>query len=224
MPPPTFLQGCNSGGNFPVGDTGAITFGAAPTARDLIVVFCNGSIGGGDLPTVTDGAGNLYDLIVSEVGYDIALLYAWDIAGGGSTLTLTWPNVSGFHWAAAFEYSGILFTADPLDKKDVATGNSGAAPGSIISGNSVTPSTAGQLIFGAGDCAGSNLSPGPGFTERFSMSFAQEMAEDMVQLVAGPVAAKFATVNAGPNPFTILTATFKGLPPAGNAIFFGMDG
>ncbi|MDP4251491.1 MAG: T9SS type A sorting domain-containing protein [Bacteroidota bacterium] len=148
-------------------NTIAVTFGAASTTGNLIVVHLDWDGQSRTISSVKDNKGNTYKKINGTTfwngtHYAAELWYAYNITGAAA-ITVT-AKLSGaptsFSQMYISEYSGIV-TSDPLDQNAVATGSSVA----VSSGNK-TITYNHELIYGASIGASGALTSGAGFTNR----------------------------------------------------------
>lgn len=142
-------------------------------ARNLMVLSVKISDGGASVPTVVDTNGNVWTMIATEPdGGNIptSFWYAFNIAGGLNTITVTNPSSSVFCLPTVLEYSGFDQN-DPLDAFDIHE----AAVASVTTG---FPNC---LVYnGIRFNTTQNPTAGSGFTSRYND--AQEIDQD--QLVA----------------------------------------
>lgn len=202
------VQQIDPGGNFfATGTTGSLAFASNTTAHNLIVVATNFA---GDPPSISDGS-NTYHLIITDSGFfNVGLWYAWNIAGGATTITITYAGSSASHNAMAVEYSGVQSSSDPLDQSDVVKLASSASVN--VSSNSLTPATTGELWVSY--CNTNNqcnaVSP---FTQEDSFlpyggATAQIAYSDWVDAAATATTAPW-LLSFSPSSYSILTALFK---------------
>jgi hypothetical protein len=136
--------------------------------------------------TISDTAGNTFVQAVSATDNTQNVTgYVWYVVnanGGPDTITITPVGGADALEMHVSEWSGISRVA-PLDQTSSATGT-----GTQITSGSVTPSQAGELVFGY-SFSNQNSSAGAGFT---SLSYINgDLDEYQVQSLAGPVAATF---------------------------------
>ena len=143
-------------------------FAAASTTGNLIVVHLDWDGQTRNITAVTDNKGNSYARINGPTNwngtnYVAELWYAYNITGGGATITVT-AKLSGaptsFSQIYISEYSGIV-TTNPLDQNSVAIGNAAA-----VSSGAKTTTYNNELIYVASIGASGVLSVGAGFTSR----------------------------------------------------------
>jgi hypothetical protein len=154
---------------------------------NILVVGWNS--GTSNITSVTDSAGNVYQLAVPTVagnGVSQAIYYAKNIksaGAGANTVTVTFNTATQFVDLRALEYSG-LDLANPFDVGASASGASNSA-----SSGAVTTSAAHELIFGAGTTIGAFNAAGSGFTTRVITSPDADIAEDRFVTAAGSYSA-----------------------------------
>ena len=154
--------------------TVAVTYAVAQTAGDTNIVV----IGWGDtsstISSVTDNKLNSYALAVgptSGTGLRQSIYYAPNIAGGSTTVTVTFNKAAAYPDVRILEYSGLDPTA-PLDKAVGAAGT-----GTAANSGSVSTTAASELIFGAGTSGTKFTAAGSGFTSRM-INLYGNIAED----------------------------------------------
>jgi Secretion system C-terminal sorting domain len=147
----------------------SVSFAAASTTGNLIVVHIDWDGQANIISTVTDNKGNSYKKINGTtdwngVNYAAELWYAYNITGGAGAITVKAKlsgNPTSFSQIYISEYSGILSVADPLDQNAVAIGNSLA-----VSSGFKTITYNNELIYGASIGASGALTKGAGFNLR----------------------------------------------------------
>src|SRR5580704_2582846 len=162
------------------------TFGAASTAKNLIVVHIDYDNQIVSVSSVTDTKGNSYARINGPTNWNGAnyraeLWYAYNITGGGAATTVT-AHLSGaptsFSQIYISEYSGIASSINPLDQNSVAIGATAA-----VSSGAKTTTYSNELIYGASIGASGILTTGGGFTNRSTAN--QNIIEDKNVATAG---------------------------------------
>ena len=118
----------NNAGYGPTSKTLALTFPAANTAGNLIILSVNWGNTGIQVSSITDTRGNTYANIAGQVNYGKGypqsnqLYYAKNILGGANIITVTMSGKPSVVFEArAYEYAG-LDTVSPLDQFSSATG------------------------------------------------------------------------------------------------------
>jgi len=165
------------------------TFGSPTTSGNTIVI---GITYGNTNPiiTATDAQGDtfLQAINVYDSGHNqgSAILYAMNIAGGSTTITVQFNSAVAYLALGVHEYSGIAAL-------DVTAGKIGRRSSSLSSGGTTTTAS-GDLIFASGveDAIGSGdaFTAGAGFAKRVDLGNAGAYAdEDQSQNSAGSIAA-----------------------------------
>ena len=140
-------------------------------------------------PSVTDSAGNTYQLAVPTArgsGVSQAIYYAPNIkaaAAGTNTVTTTFNAATPYVDVRALEYSGL----DPVNPFDVGASASGT--GTSATSGTVSTTAANALIFGAGMTTGGFSAAGTNFTTRIITTPDADIAEDRIVTAAGPYSA-----------------------------------
>jgi hypothetical protein len=157
-----------------------VTFAAAQTAGNLNVVVVGWNDTTATLNTVTDKAGNTYQLAVGPSvlsgALSQAIYYAKNIAAAGAnanTVTVTFSVAAVYPDVRILEYSG-LDTSNPFD---VGVGASGSSTNSN-SGSVTTSAT--DLVVGGNTVLTTTTGAGSGFTKRLITSPDGDIAEDRV--------------------------------------------
>jgi len=185
--------------------TVAVTYTAAQTAGDTNIVV----IGWGDttstISSVTDSNLNTYAPAVgptSGTGLRQSIYYATNIAGGSTTVTVTFNQAAAYPDVRILEYKGLDPTA-PLDQA-LGAGGTGAAANS----GSVSTTAASELIFGAGTSGTRFSAAGTGFTSRL-INLYGNIAEDKTVNATGSYNASATDSSAV---WVMQVATFKAAP------------
>jgi glucose/arabinose dehydrogenase len=185
--PPTFVQ---VGSATPqVAQTSiSATFPAAQTAGHLNVVVVGWNDTTSTITSVTDGAGNVYQIAAPTTrgnGISQAIYYARNIVGSAAAnaVTVTFGQAATFVDLRVAEYSGL----DPTSPLDVTA----SAPGTTQSASSGTATTtaASALLVGAGTTIGGFSGPGSGYSLRIITQPDLDILEDRVVSSAGPYSA-----------------------------------
>lgn len=188
----------------------SVTFNTPSTAGRMIVVHVTWDKQNLDISTLSDNK-NTYHLVPGSTmnfgqganKYRSALYYAYNITVTPVPLTIKATlsgNIQNFAEIYASEYSGILTTADPLDKTTTIAGN-----GTSVSSGAVTTTQGNELIYGVGIGATDAVSAGAGFTTRSNAQ--SNIVEDKIGSTANSYSATFTSAN-----YWIATvATFKPL-------------
>ncbi|MDB5182188.1 MAG: exported protein of unknown function, partial [Candidatus Saccharibacteria bacterium] len=161
---PTFVQ------SITVGSTASATTTASTfttTAGNLIVVSLSFASSGTTF-TCTDNRGDTFSNAaqVTNSGQTAGICYAPNVAGGSTTVTVTYGAASTFRAIILSEYSGVA-TSNPVDVTSVNTGTATTATDNVTS-NSATTTQTGNLIVGLVDDITGNavVSAGTGYTPR----------------------------------------------------------
>jgi hypothetical protein len=183
----------------------AVTYMAAQTAGDTNIVV----VGWGDttstISSVTDSKLNTYMPAVgptSGTGLRQSIYYAKSIAGGSTTVTVTFNKAAAYPDVRILEYKGL----DPTAPLDHALGAGGT--GTAANSGSVSTTAASELIFGAGTSGTKFSAAGTGFTSRM-INLYGNIAEDRTVNATGSYNAT-ATDSSGV--WVMQVVTFKAAP------------
>jgi hypothetical protein len=183
----------------------AVTYAVAQTAGDMNIVV----IGWGDttstISSVTDNKLNGYQLVVgptSGTGLRQSIYYAPNIAGGSTTVTVTFSKAAVYPDVRILEYSGL----DPSAPFDKAVGAAGT--GTAANSGSVSTTAASELIFGAGTSGSKFTSAGSGFASRI-INLYGNIAEDKTVNATGSYNA---TATEASGVWVMQVATFNAAP------------
>ena len=184
-----------------------VRFNAAQVSGNLNVVVVGWSDVTSSVVSVSDTAGNVYQLaapITRSSSTSQAIYFAKNIAANASnTVTATFNTPAAYVDLRVVEYSGID-AVNPLDQTASAVGSSSSAS----SGN-VTTSTAKELLFAAGTTTGAFVSAGTGFTARVITSPDADIAEDQIVSATGTYSA---TANQS-GTWVMQVVSFRGAAP-----------
>jgi len=141
------------------------TFPGNPTAGNLIVVTIHNT-GSTSVTAISDGT-NTYQRAVGQTNVNnrVDIWYAYNIASGGSALTLTITQGAVTRKFEAVEYDNTVSASNPFDQSSSGTGTAGTTdPGSITN-----TSTDGNLTIAAATsvAAITFADPPTGFTSSF---------------------------------------------------------
>ena len=186
--------------------TVATTFTQAQSAGNLNVVVVGWNESTGNITSVTDAAGNTYQVAAATVrgsGVSQAIYYARNIVAAGAganTVTVRFDKSVAYADVRILEYSGLDQT-NPFDVSRSATGfaaqaNSGAA----------TTNFARELIVGAGTTSGIFTGAGSGFTARIITNPDYDIAEDRTVTTTG----SYSATAPQSGDWVMQMATFKG--------------
>jgi len=202
-PPIAFVQVKASTPQTPQ-STVATTFNLAESAGNLNVAVIGWNESTGDITSVTDSAGNAYQVAVATFrgsGLSQAVYYAKSIVGAGSnTVTVSFDKAVNYADVRIAEYSGLDQTS-PFDMGRSAAGSSATADS-----GAATTSFARELVVGAGMTSGCFTGAGSGFTTRIITNPDCDIVEDRTVTTAGSYSAT-APQNAS---WVMQMATFKG--------------
>ena len=188
-------------------NTIVLPFSIATTSKNLILVHLDWDKQSRSVSSVKDNKGNTYYRINGPTNWDgsnyrAELWYAYNITGGSTTITAKLTgNTTSFFQIYISEYSGIVWTADPLDQQSVAIGSTNA-----VSSGAKTITYNNELIYGASIGATGALSTGAGFTNRSSAN--SNIIEDKTGVTVGSYSTTF--TSAGGN-WIAQMATFVSL-------------
>src|SRR5690349_8810264 len=184
--------------------TVSIEYPLAQTNGDLNVVVVGWNDTTSTVSSVADNRGNTYVLAVGPTtasGARQSIYYAKNIAGGSTTVTVSFNPAAASVDVRVLEYAG-LDTTSPLDVTAAAVGSSTTA-----SSGSATTTAANELIFGADTIATGTPGPGAGFTTRIITSPDSDIAEDKIVSLTGSYSA---TAPVSPSGYWVMQmATFK---------------
>jgi hypothetical protein len=179
----------------------SVTFPRAQMAGDLNVVVIGWHDTRATVQTVSDSAGNNYNLAIgptSGTGLRQSIYFAPKIVGGANTVTVTFNQAAAFPDVRILEYRGV----SAPDVTAARSGNSSTAN----SGTAMTTS-ANELIFGANMVFTSTMRSGSGCTKRIITSPDGDIAEDKVASATGNYFAKAPLTSSGP--WVMQMVTFK---------------
>ena len=142
--------------------TATISYTLAQTAGNLNVVIIGWADATATVQSVTDSAGNTYNLAFSPTvgtGLSQAIYYAKNIVSAASnTVTVTFSAAAPSPDVRILEYSGL----DPATPLDTAGGAAGT--GTALDSGPITPSDPSDLIIGAATVGGVVSGAGQAFT------------------------------------------------------------
>jgi glucose/arabinose dehydrogenase len=204
-PPIAFVQTQSATPQSPQ-STVATTFTQAQSAGNLDVVVVGWNDSTGNVTSVTDGAGNTYQVAAAAVrgtGLSQAIYYARNIlpAGtGANTVTVRFDKSVAYPDVRILEYSGLDQT-NPFDVSRSAAGSAAQA-----NSGAATTNFARELIVGGGTTSGCFDGAGSGFTARIITEPDCDVAEDRTVTTTGSYSA---TAPQSGN-WVMQMATFKG--------------
>ena len=186
--------------------TVATTFTGAQSAGNLNVIVVGWNESTGNITSVTDGAGNTYQVAAAAfrgTGFSQAIYYARNIVAAGAganTVTVRFDKPVVYADVRILEYSGLDQT-NPLDVSRSAAGSTAQANSGAATTNFAT-----ELIVGGGITLGCFGGAGSGFTARIITVPDCDIAEDRTVTTTGSYAA---TATQNSNAWVMQMATFK---------------
>lgn len=178
-------------GNDASATTIAQSFSANVDGGNLIVVAVTWDSTNTTTATCSDNRGNTYANATSgnntTLRQAMRVCYAANVAGGPTTVTVTFSATSSFRRIAVSEYSGVA-TISPVDVTKTNNGVGTTAVDNVTS-TAATTTVNGDLIYGAvmDNDGGASITAGTGFTERFDTGTGLAV-QDRVQTTAGSIA------------------------------------
>jgi|GEM_PF-6913288 hypothetical protein len=178
-------------------------FSSPVAAHDLIVVGLSWT--GSGAPTVSDSLHSTFSQAVSRRWNNgdatSSIFYAVVPAAGSDTLNVSFGGTVSYPTVYIHEYKGI----SPNSPLDGATGSTGVASASPVSGNT-NASSAGELLFAYGDSADYNMTAGSGYAPRLTSSLSAA-SQDAIASRSGTYGATFGL--GGNTSWVALLASFK---------------
>jgi hypothetical protein len=179
--------------------TVTVSYTATQAAADLNVVIVGWNDTTVQISSVTDTAGNIYNLAAgpTQVSGKLSqsIFYAKNIvaaAGGPNAVTVTFSTAAVYPDIRILEYSGID-SLNPMDVSVGATGNN-----SLSNSGAVTTTNATDLLVGANCVLTSTSGPGSGFASRMITEPDGDIAEDAVVTATGSYSATAPLGSPGP--------------------------
>jgi hypothetical protein len=176
-----------------------IAFATAQTPGNLNVVVGGVNDTTSSVQSVQDSAGNTYVLAIGPtmgIGLQQSIYYTTTIAGGPTTVTVTFDQSAASPHVRILEYSGV----NALDVTAAASGT-----GTVADSGPATTTGPDELIVGA-HTVRSTTAAWPGFTGRVSSDTSGALAEDMVAAAPGSYSA---TATTGIANWVMQMAAFK---------------
>ena len=194
----------------------AVTYTRAQVAGNTNILAIGWHNTTSNITSVTDSAGNIYQLAeptTRGTGVSQAIYYAKNIkaaAAGTNKVTTTFNTATRYVDIRALEYSGL----DRVNPFNVGT--SAAGTGTSANSGTVTTTTPGALIFGAGITTGDFSTAGANFTTRIITTLGDDIAQDRFVTATGAYSATAPL--RGSAPWVMQVATFKAAsaPAGGN--------
>jgi hypothetical protein len=202
--PPTFVQVNSQTPQNPASSV-SVTYAQAQRAGDLNVVAIGWNDTISSITSVTDSAGNVYQVAVPTArgqGLSQSIYYAKNVsssAAGANAVTVSFNVAATAVDVRILEYANV----SPTNPLDVTASASGTA--STASSGSATTTTAKELIVGAGMTAGGFNRAGTSFTSRIITNPDADIAEDRSVTATGSYSAS-APVSGG---WLMQMATFR---------------
>jgi len=166
-----------------------VAYAAAQAAGDLNVVVVGWNDSTALVGTVSDSAGNTYQLaagptVISGTASQ-AIYYAANIvqAAAGNKVTVTFSTAAVYPDIRILEYGGIA-TTGALDVVASGSGNSTSSASAVV-----TTTNANDLLVGANLVLTGTTGPGAGFTRRLITDPDGDIAEDRVVTATGSYSA-----------------------------------
>ena len=169
--------------------TVSVSYVQAQAAGDLNVVAVGLNDATSTITSVTDSAGNVYQLaapLTRGSGLSQAIYYAKNInaaAGGTNIVKVQFSGAVPYPDVRILEYSGL----DPVNPLD--TSASAAGTGATASSGNLTTTAANEMIFGAGTTSGVFSGGTNGFISRIITPIDGDIAADRLVGTAGTYAA-----------------------------------
>jgi hypothetical protein len=178
-------------------NTVTVPYAQAQGAGDLNVVAVGFNDTTSTITSVTDSAGNVYQLaapLTRGSGLSQAIYYAKNIkaaAAGSNVVTVQFSGAAAYPDVRVAEYSG-LDTVSPFDTTASASGS-----GATASSGNLTTSVANDVIFGAGMTSSTFAGGTNGFTSRIITSPDGDIAGDKFVTTPGAYAATASIAGGG---------------------------
>jgi Right handed beta helix region len=171
----------------PSADSVPVDYAGAQTAGNLNVVVVAWNDTTAQVSSVTDTAGNVYQLAVgptqtsADGGLSLSIYYAKNIASSGAnTVTVTFSQTALYPDIRILEYSGI----DKVNPVDVIAGQAQSS-GAISDSGLVATTNPTDLLVGANIVQTFTAAPGANFAERVHSEPDGQIAEDRVVTTTG---------------------------------------
>lgn len=204
MPTPIQVTKSPDTNDAPATSVVTAAFASALTAGNTVtghVSFQNGGLGGTELTSVTDSAGNTYTIIdrqeIAGTGLYLATFVKANVAAGAApTVTANFSVAVAFRRIAAQEFSGLATTGQPNNHKSNASATFGTGTDAVTSTAATTTATCTVVGVAYDDSTATIPAVGTGFTSLDTGSFGAGDAfrvEYKTGVAAGSVAATFTT-------------------------------
>ncbi|HEV2278241.1 MAG TPA: hypothetical protein VGS02_08695, partial [Acidobacteriaceae bacterium] len=184
--------------------TVTLAYPSAEAAGDLNIVVVGWNDTTATVQSVTDSAGNTYQLAVgptSGTALRQSIYYASGIRSGSNTVTVTFSQAAVNPDVRILEYRGV----STLDATAAASGS-----GTTASSGAATIHSNSELIFGANTVSTGNSGAGSGFTARIITSPDSDLAEDKTVTTTGSYSATAPLTSSGA--WVMQMATFSAAP------------
>ena len=182
----------------------SVGYPSAEAAGDLNIVVVGWNDATSTVRSVTDTAGNTYQLAVgptSGTALRQSIYYASGIRSGSDTVTVTFNQAAVNPDVRILEYRGV----STLDATAAASGS-----GTTASSGAATIHSNSELIFGANTVSTGNSGAGSGFTARIITSPDSDLAEDETVTSTGSYGATAPLTSSGN--WVMQMATFSAAP------------
>jgi outer membrane protein assembly factor BamB len=205
---PSFIQG-NYADPQASQSSVAVTFSAAQTAGDLVVVVVGWFDTNAQVTSVTDSANDVYQLAVgpTKKGTQVSqsIYYAAPVASwaAGNKVTVKFNRAAKLPDVRILAYRNV----SPTHPFDVAVASSGS--GAAATSGAVTTTNANDLLVGADTVNSSTLGPGSGFTSRMITSPDGDVAEDRTVTAIGSYSATAPLQSAGSVAWVMQMVAFR---------------
>lgn len=182
--------------NFPgaAQDTVAIT----ATAGHAFALYVGWTTAAVTLNSIDDSKGNTWTLKnnpTTDAGNGrMALAYAYNVAGGATTITVHYSGDPGLNVIMLHEVSGIDTASDPFDASGASCPGGTGAGAISVSTSSNTTQNGDYLFAGVFDNQTNDggITVGTGYTKRVDLNASSSgISEDQVQATAGATSAGF---------------------------------
>jgi Fibronectin type III domain len=164
----------------------AVSYGSEQVAGDVNVIIVGWNDTTARISSVTDAAGNIYQLAVGPTQLSgtasQSIYYAKNIVGapgGENTVTVKFSTAATFPDVRILEYSGI----DPINPVDVVVGAAGE--GALSDSGGVSTKNGTDLLLGANYVQTGTTGPASGFTQRLVTNPDGDIVQDRTVTTTG---------------------------------------
>jgi hypothetical protein len=171
--------------------TVTVAYPGAQTVGDLNVVVVGWNDTSATVQSVTDSAGNTYNVaigVTSGTGLRQSIYYAANIKSGSNTVTVKFSQAAAYPDIRILEYRGVSAV-------DVTAGASGSS--TAANSGTATTTSANELIFGAATVGTGVKAAGAGFTSRIITRPDGDNAEDKTVTATGSYSAACSVAPSG---------------------------